>query len=750
MRKLLLMGTGFCAACLLGAYALSASWLLVLGGALLCAAAALLLVFRQVCWQRRLSFVALGLALGMLWFGIYCFLFLQPAKGLDGKTKVLTATALDYSYDTGYGSGVLAHLKLEGRNYQCKLYLDEGMGLCPGDKVTGEFYLCYTGAEGEKASEYHSGTGVFLLGYQRSDVQVEPGDGKSLVHFPARLRKSILQSLDAMFPADTAAFAKALLLGDTSEISYETDTALTVSGIVHVVSVSGLHISILLSVLFLLLGRRKLLTPVLGGAVLVLAAAVTGFSASVVRSCLMNGLMLLALMLEQEYDPLTALAFALVVMLGVNPLAVTSVGLQLSAASVVGINLFAVPVADWIRARNFWAEARRKGVLYRLREWFASTVGVSISATLTTAPLTALHFGTVSLIGWLTNLLVLWLVNYVFIGIMACAVLGSFWTFGGSWLAWVLAWGIRAVLAVANYLARFPLAAVYTESPYIAAWLFFAYAMLGAFLLLKRRHPYQLCLCTLVTLAAAVAFSWLEPRLDHYRITVVDVGQGQCVLLHSDGRTYMVDCGGSHDETAADKAVAALHSQGIFRLDGLILTHYDRDHVGAAQYLLTRVPADTVYLPEGPDREQWEPAIRALSGQVLTVTENKEIQWADASLSLYAFGDVGTSNESGMCVLFQKENCDILITGDQSQLGEMALLSQNQIPLLDVLVVGHHGSDSSTGDYLLERTAPAVAVISVGEGNGYGHPADRVLDRLKRFGCEIRRTDLEGSIIIKG
>ena len=103
-----------------------------------------------------------------------------------------------------------------------------------------------------------------------------------------------------------------------------------------------------------------------------------------------------------------------------------------------------------------------------------------------------------------------------------------------------------------------------------------------------------------------------------------------------------------------------------------------------------------------------------------------------------------------MCILFQIENCDILITGDRDIDGESRLLQQAKIPGLDVLVVGHHGASTSTGLDLLYETKPKIAVISVGEDNPHGHPHTQTLRRLQRVDCLIRRTDLEGTIIIRG
>jgi len=281
-------------------------------------------------------------------------------------------------------------------------------------------------------------------------------------------------------------------------------------------------------------------------------------------------------------------------------------------------------------------------------------------------------------------------------------------------------------------------------------WLIFCYVLLAVFLLSKQKQAVVLCCCTVIGLFTALLASWTEPLLDNYRVSILDVGQGQCILLQSDGRTYMVDCGGDHDENTADKAAAVLLSQGVTRLDGLILSHYDRDHVGAAEYLLTRVPADVLILPEGSGAYQWEPDIMAAhSGTTVRGSEDLQICWEDTVITVYASGNTQTTNESSLCVLFHTETCDILITGDRTAAGEEMLLWRSNFLELDALIVGHHGSGKSTGETLLAATRPKTAVISVGE-NQYGHPSGDVLERLAQYGCVIRRTDLEGTIILRG
>ena len=122
------------------------------------------------------------------------------------------------------------------------------------------------------------------------------------------------------------------------------------------------------------------------------------------------------------------------------------------------------------------------------------------------------------------------------------------------------------------------------------------------------------------------------------------------------------------------------------------------------------------------------------------------ITFGDTKLTVFAPISYKSGNESSMCVLFQTEKCDILITGDRDQQGESILLERNDIPQLDLLVVGHHGARTSTGEALLAKTKPRYAVVSVGEDNPYDHPAQETIERLSKFGCEILRTDIYGTI----
>lgn len=742
MRKLMWFTIGFGAACAFCAYVLPGELLLkfVLCCAVLTVLAAAL--SKTTTPFRRIALALFGCTMGLVWYSQYYSLYLNTAVAVDGVTQAGTIRVTDYSYETTYGAGVDGTITLEGKSFQVRAYLDGAQTLEPGDVLRGSFRFRITTPDGAEEATYHQGKGIFLLAYQTDEITVSRS-APAWRDIPAKLRQRLKTILEVCFPEDTAPFARALLLGDTTDLGYETDTNLKISGIRHVAAVSGLHVSILFALLSAVTFRRRYLMALVGIPVLLLFAAVAGFTPSVTRACLMSGLMLLAMLFNQEYDCATALSFAVLVMLAGNPLAVTSVSLQLSVGSVAGICLFSPGIRRWLLAR-FGKSGSGKGRAVGVR-WFAGSVSVTLSAMVFTTPLCAWYFGTVSLMGVVTNLLCLWVISFVFYGLMAVCLLYFLWPAGAALLAGVLAFPIRYVLFVAGTLADIPLAAVYTRSPYITAWLIFVYILLALFLVTKDRRPVLLGCCAAMGLCCALLASWAEPVWGGgTRLTVLDVGQGQCLLLQSGGRTYMVDCGGDSDSATADIAAETLLSQGITRLDGLILTHCDRDHAGAVENLLTRVDTDLLILP---------PVSSGLpectSGQVVYAEDDLCLRYGDTVISIYAATFPGNSNENSLCILFDTEKCDILITGDRSGFGERMLLRNADIPDVDILIAGHHGSKNSTCEELLQAVRPEIVCISVGEGNSYGHPAPELLQRLQAYGCAIYRTDENGDIQIR-
>lgn len=744
MRYLMWFTIGFTAACAAGAYLSAGIWL-----AVVCIAAAIPLFFLKSSKGKIAAVILLGFCIGSVWFWRYDTFRLQPVKQNDGQTIEAAVTVTDYSFETDYGVAADGEIVLDDSTFKIRLYLTETEALSPGDVISGKLRLRATTPDSLQGSTYHQGDGIFLLGYFRDEIVIKHLETIPSRHFASVLRNHIISILDKMFPEDVRGFVRALLLGDSSLLSYEQDTAFKLSGIRHVIAVSGLHVSILFSLVYLLSGKRRFTTALFGIPVLFVFAAVAGFTPSVVRACIMQGLMILALLFKQEYDPPTALSFAVLTMLCVNPMTITSVSFQLSAGCLVGIFLFYQRINRFLLKRV----GAEKGMSWKMRllRWLCGSVSVTLSAMIATTPLSAWYFGTVSLAGIFTNLLTLWVISFIFYGIMLVCLLSLIWTAGAAFIAQVVAWPVRYVLLAADIMSGSVVSAVYTCSIYIVIWLVLCYVLFAVFMLSKRKRAGLLVLCMVTGLVAAVGLSWLEPRLDNYRVTVLDVGQGQSILIQCDGQNYLVDCGGDSDSMAANSVAEQLLSQGITELDGLILTHYDKDHAGGVIPLLSRIRADTLYLPDITDDSEVRATLEQAYDQRITwISKYSQLSWDSNRISLFPAPENDKGNESCLSVLFQTENCDILITGDLSLSGEQALIDHADLPELELLVVGHHGSADATGLPLLHETKPRAAVISVGKDNFYGHPAEDTLYKLQLFGCHIWRTDLDGTIIFRG
>ncbi len=740
MRKLVFFCLGFAAACALCAYLLpiSACRMAIMISVVL--SILLTVISKGSKHLKQTAIFFLGCAIGFFWFRQYDIRYLSQAKALDGTQQQAVIRLSDYSEESDYGRVCEGTVALQDKTYQIRVYLDSGEGLEPGWELDGQFLFRLTTPGGQRESAYYQGEGMFLLAYQRGELTVRKLP-ETWQDFPARLRRNIKTTLEETFPQDTYAFAKALLIGDTSDLSYKTDTDFKISGIRHVIAVSGLHVSILFALVSMLALKNRFLTVILGYPTLLIFAAVAGFTPSVIRACLMMGLMLLGLLCSREYDGCTSLAFAVLVMLLGNPMAVVSVSLQLSAGSVAGIFLFQPALSKWML--SFFGDLNSSGWRKRTANWLVSSVCVTLAAQVFTLPLSALYFGTVSLVGILTNLLTLWVISAIFYGILAVCLLSAVFLEAAGFLAAVVSVPIRYVLKTAQSMGSFPLAAVYTESEYLAAWVIFLCLLIAVFIFQENKKPKILTCCAVISLCISLLASWTEPIKSDLRFTVLDVGQGQCLIFQSEGKTYMVDCGGDSDRTAADLAVQTLFSQGIFRLDGLILTHMDRDHAGAAENLLSRMPTELLVLP---------PEAEPLSGKVkqtVWAREDLQLRFGGTNIQIYAPTFPGNSNEMSLCILFDTKKCDILITGDRNGFGERSLLRHAEIPKVDILVAGHHGSKHSTCEELLEAVRPDTVCISVSETNSYGHPAPELLQRLEAFGCTVYRTDKHGTILIR-
>lgn len=695
---------------------------------------------------RLLIPVLLGIALGIVTVVLWKGLYWNYLYALDDMTLHTVIEACDYSEPSTYGYQVSGKVSYQGRNYKATVYLDSDLDMKPGDCLDGSFRFRTTIPYGCKDNEYYRSNGVFLLASAKKDVQVIRADKIPLQFFYRVLAHRAKEIMNRIFPIDVLPFAKSLMLGDTNDLDYATDTALKVSGIRHIVAVSGLHVGILYAIIFVLTGHKRILCLLVGAPILILFAACAGFSPSVTRASIVMILMMLSEALQMEYDPLTELSFAVSAMLALNPFMIDSVSFQLSVTSVLGILLCSGKIRAYLNQKMGCSHGKdRKN---RALRWMNTSVSLTVGAMVLTIPLSLRYFGMICLVGVFSNLLIIWLIGIIFTGVLLSTLCGFVSLEAGTIFASLTALPIRMVLFAAKQISRIPYACLYTQNSFTVIWVCICYLAVIYYFVFHRKKKLLVSSCAFALLIIILAGAY-RPWTDEFRLSVIDVGQGQSILLQSRGHTMIVDCGSTNLKSAADSAAQTLLSQSIFHVDGIIVTHMDSDHSGSVEHLLTRISADKVYLPKLDADWRDDKLGGTLDAEIISVENSMKVPIGDAIITIIKTPEVKTSNENSLGVLFESEECAILITGDRNRSGEKALIRTGLLKDVDVLVAGHHGSKNATSNELLDLVTPEVLMISVGKNNSYGHPAQQVLERAIAHGCLIQRTDEAGTLLFR-
>ncbi len=698
-------------------------------------------------WElRRRSVVACAaLALALGWNWLYLRQVQRPMEALAVTEDTAVMTLCGYAEETDYGARVF--VKLDGYSFGKAVFYGDSslLELEPGQTAAGAVRFQSAAKIRDTDVTSFTSKGVFLLAYGRGEASYGPGTAGSLRWLPARLGRAMADKVRELCPDGTAGFLTAVLTGDRSGLSEGDGIALSEAGLYHIMAVSGMHCGFLLTLVTVLTGRRRRLTAVLTLPLLAFYALLTGGRPSVVRACVMLALLLAAPLLRRDSDPPTALAAALFLILLANPFAAASVSLQLSFAAMAGL-LWLTP-----RLMSTLVGERPRGRVFRL---LSASFSATMGALVFTTPLTAWYFGRLVLVSPLSNLLCLWAAGLAFmLGLFSVAA-GFVWTPLGAALALVPRVLAGYILHAARLLAGIPHHALYCANPYLKYWLIYVYVLFALAYVFRsgnrRRYAAAAALAALALAVTVKLGQWRSGAdLD---IFILDVGQGQCVLLASEGRFTLVDCGsGNSWLSAGDIAADHLASLGCKRLDYLILTHYDTDHVSGVTALTERVGVKALLAPDGADsaglRETVFSAAEAAGASALSAEEMCVLPLGAAALTVYPPVGEGGDNEEGLAVLASAGDLDLLVTGDMDRATEQKLLTAYDLPDLEILVAGHHGSGYSTSEELLEALRPETACVSVGS-NSYGHPSEETLERLARQGCTVFRTDLHGDIHI--
>jgi len=562
-----------------------------------------------------------------------------------------------------------------------------------------------------------------------------PGSPRRLLY---ALKDSLRGQIDAHFAGDGASVLKALLLGDRERLGRHVRSVFNQSGTTHVLAISGLHVGIVYGVVFwlcrMLLIERWRRRAIVLTAVFAYAAMV-GFRPATVRATLMIFLFELGGALRTYRDPVNAVSAAALVLLVVRPYQLFEAGFQLTFVAVLGILVFASALAAWLRGRpdelerltapEFRSPLREAG----RRAWrrVAQALAVCAAATLSIAPLQAHYFNIVTPVSvFATALLVPIIGATISLGFLFFALAPIF-----SPGATVVAAGLRALVAgvigVAEPASAAPCGHAFVASPPVA-WVCLVYA---ALCLVAARKWLRLSGVRAALAPTAVVCAYLIWRATlgpgpALAATFVDVEHGTCTVVTRGRQTLVYDCGSGTPFSTYDvgrgPAAKQLWKQGIDRIDLLVLSHTDADHVNGVFSLLDRFPVGQVVLNVSfTDDEIGRYVVREFERRGIPFAEagagdcvdwegfRVEVLWPPKGESPWRLNAV---NDRSLVARVTADGRSVLLTGDIERAGIGGLLATCDDLRADVLYVPHHGADEPVLPELIAAVAPEVAIVS--------------------------------------
>ena len=751
MRKLAMATAAYTSAVLMMHYVLPRRAYLIL----LCVSAFCGLMsgfFTRRTMRTKLLILCCFFALGVVRYENHVCNKLDAVAPYIGKEYSVSAVVTDYptEYDDCRKVPVrMTSSQFPKVNAVIYDYNEDSPQMYPGDKIRANIkFSSVTESYGEETDTYIS-KGIYLRGYITGYVNVVSTRENTLFHSPKVLGKWIRDTLEENVNDRTVAFLSALVTGDKTALyaDAEMNYALMRSGLSHVVAVSGMHVSFVLAFMLILFGNR--FGWMLAIFAMIVFAFMTGMSPSVMRALFMQSLFLIAPILRRESDGLTAISVPLLVLLLTNPFAISSVSLQLSFAAMLGIILFSPKLMKWFEVNGKGFD----GVFYKLYYFVTASLSATFAASVFTLPLCAYHFGSINVAAPISNLIILWMIPYCFIGALILCLVSAFSPAGTEVMAGLLDIGASIIYYCSDFIGSFPYSAIYLPVKFTITWFVVVYGLFLLFMLMKKRKPYYIAFPILTAAIGFLVLCGYAKYEGEQGVTVaaIDVGQGQCIVVTDEEYTLMVDCGGDFD--AGDEAVKWLYANGRTQVDALVISHFDEDHVNGIIDLMAQVPVEEVYYCSlNLEGEEYALLKEIMHGSEFGNTDmnivNQPMRFFLGDMDITMAVSKGKNSNDGIMVLVDSDGAQTLIMGDADFDAEEELLKSVPITDGDCLVVGHHGSKYSTGEVLLDHFKPEFAIISCGY-NTYGHPTNEVLDRLEDKNVIIYRTDQMGTIEVK-
>ena len=611
---------------------------------------------------------------------------------------------------------------------------------------------------------------------------LDRGEGFKPLEWVYSLRNHLSQTLAEVLPEPQASLAQGIVLGIRGNIPATIKANFSSTGTAHILAISGLHLSIiagiLLSLGIWLLGRRHNIYIWLALGTIWLYALLTGLHPPIVRGAIMASLFLTAELLGRQRSAITALTFAAAIMVGISPYILGDAAFQLSFLAMTGL-VFLFPIFQTLGRKAIRVTLGEDGALASIASISNDCLSATLGAVIAVWPVVAYYFGIISFAGPLATFLALpalpgIIITGVLTGVLGFIALPAAQVIG--WLTWLF---LSYTLLVVGGLAASPLSFIEVGSvDTTLIWIY--YLVLATAVFFNRKTnlitkattqlksaasksfnlasglPKKLVIPPLLLIAILVSCTAATAPDDNLRISFLDVGQGDAILIQQGNQQILVDGGPSPQ--AISLGLGKKMPFWDRTIDMVVLTHPHSDHLTGLVEVLHRFRVKQVLCPdsdyESPLYDEWLRLIEAKSIQQTTAQAGQQIDFGKAVIKVLnpgiipLTGSESDADNNGVVLRLSRGDVSFLLTADIQQEAEFELIADRAELNSTVLKVAHHGSDTSTTPQFLAVVNPRLAVISAGADNKFGHPSGEVLDRLKeKLNTEdIYRTDKHGTV----
>ena len=553
----------------------------------------------------------------------------------------------------------------------------------------------------------------------------------------------------------------AMILGDTDDLTEELKEDFLNSNLYHILSVSGgqvANIIIGITIITKSLKIHKKIKDTVLIIILMVFMFITGLTPSIIRACIMCIISLISSLIVKRYDIANSLGISLLIILLHNPFSINSLSVLLSYFGFLGI----------IVLGSFTIEKVNKVVKNNVIRYILNIIISSIAAQIFIFPIILYIFGTISLTFIFSNLLIIPLSTII-------TIIGFFIMICPLQIFAIVEPMIEIEIRVVSFFANIGISKIYCVIPNIQEIIIYYVTNIYLYYMIRREYMYkikhffrkykQIILICMVISSIVINIYKNTPK-DFY-INFIDVGQGDSTLITTQyNKKILIDGGGSEFGSTFDVGektlLPYLLKKRIYKLDYVIISHFDSDHVGGILTILEELNVKNIIIGKQFEKsENYEEFIKVIqnkkikiynveAGQRINIDKDTyiDILWPD---STNVITDNILNNNSLVCKIKYK-GITILFTGDIEEIAENAIIDkyENNLQILkaDIIKVAHHGSKTSSKKELLKCIKPKIALIGVGENNKFGHPSINTLNNLEQIGCKIFRTDDSGEICI--